>query len=218
MSRASDAASLAPTPAETHPADHPAASCPLPPIEDRLHDIWSKQREPQDSADVGRVDPLRPGQVLHVAYSPASSSFRLRNARASGFTIALSTRGRVAHGAPSGVTICFRPPRFRNVIGIWTVMVSPSAETVARWRHPAALGLAATSRTSPDSPLGRRRTSASAIRTSTRSISCLRDPSLLGRKQLVPQRIELQVCSARLADRFAPESRKGRSLPEPCRP
>ena len=97
-------------------------------------------------------------------------------------------------------------------------MASPSAETVARWRHPAALGLADTSGTSPDSPLGRRRTSALAIRTSTRSVSCLRDPSLLGRKQLVAQRIELRVCSARLADHFAPESRKGRSLPEPCRP
>ena len=46
-----------------------------------------------------------------VACTPASSIFRHRNARASALTIALSTRGRGAHGAPSGVTICFRPPR-----------------------------------------------------------------------------------------------------------
>ena len=46
--------------------------------------------------------------------------------------MALSTRGRGAHAAPSGVTTSFRPPRFRNVSGMWTVIVSPSAETVAR--------------------------------------------------------------------------------------
>ena len=60
-----------------------------------------------------------------------SSIFRHRNARASALTMALSTRGRGAHSAPSGVTTSFRPPRFRNVIGMWTVIVSPSAETVA---------------------------------------------------------------------------------------
>jgi hypothetical protein len=53
-----------------------------------------------------------------VACTPASSIFRHRNARANAFTIALSTRGRGAHAAPSGVTTSFRPPRFRNVRGM----------------------------------------------------------------------------------------------------
>jgi hypothetical protein len=35
--------------------------------------------------------------------------------------MALSTRGRGAYSAPSGVTTSFRPPRFLNVIGMWTV-------------------------------------------------------------------------------------------------
>ena len=46
--------------------------------------------------------------------------------------MALSTRGRGAHAAPSGVTTSFRPPRFVNVSGMWTVIVCASAETVAR--------------------------------------------------------------------------------------
>ena len=50
--------------------------------------------------------------------------------------MALSTRGRGAHSAPSGVTTSFRPPRFLNVSGMWTVIVSPSAETVARVTPP----------------------------------------------------------------------------------
>ena len=54
-----------------------------------------------------------------------SSIFRHRNARASAFTMALSTRGRGAHSAPSGVTTSFRPPRFRNIICVWMTMVSP---------------------------------------------------------------------------------------------
>jgi hypothetical protein len=37
--------------------------------------------------------------------------------------MALSTRGRGAHKAPSGVTTSFRPPRFLNVSGMWTVIV-----------------------------------------------------------------------------------------------
>jgi hypothetical protein len=53
--------------------------------------------------------------------------------------MALSTRGRGAHSAPSGVTTRLRPPRFLNVNGMWTVIVSPSAETVARvMRLPSA--------------------------------------------------------------------------------
>ena len=48
-----------------------------------------------------------------VACTPVSSIFRRRNARASALTIALSPHGRGAHVAPSGVTNCFRPRRFR---------------------------------------------------------------------------------------------------------
>ena len=40
-----------------------------------------------------------------------------------------TTKKRGAHAAPSGVTTSFRPSRFRNVSGMWTVIVSPSAET-----------------------------------------------------------------------------------------
>jgi hypothetical protein len=40
------------------------------------------------------------------------SILRHRNARASALTMALSTRGRGAHGAPSGVTTKFHPPLF----------------------------------------------------------------------------------------------------------
>jgi hypothetical protein len=40
----------------------------------------------------------------NVAYTPVPSIFRHRNARASALTMALSTRGRGAHVAPSGVT------------------------------------------------------------------------------------------------------------------
>ena len=63
-----------------------------------------------------------------------------RNARASAFTIALSTRGRGAHSAPSGVITSFRPPRFLNVIGMWTVIISPSADTVTRVVQPPSRG------------------------------------------------------------------------------
>jgi hypothetical protein len=56
---------------------------------------------------------------------PSSSIFRHRNARASALTMALSTRGGGAHSAPSRVTPSFRPPRFLNDIGMWTVIVSP---------------------------------------------------------------------------------------------
>jgi hypothetical protein len=40
--------------------------------------------------------------------------------------MALSTRGRGAHSAPSGVTTSFRPRRFLNVSGMWKTIVSPS--------------------------------------------------------------------------------------------
>ena len=51
-----------------------------------------------------------------------------------------------ARDPATGVTTSFRPPRFRNVIAMWTVIVSPSTETVAR--VTTALLLPATSRTS----------------------------------------------------------------------
>ncbi len=76
--------------------------------------------------------PFARAKSSSVPYMPVSSIFRHRNARASALTMALSTRGRGAHSAPSGVTTSFRPPRFRNVIGMCTVIVSLSAETVAR--------------------------------------------------------------------------------------
>ena len=110
----------------------------LPPIEDRLDDVRREQRQPQDPADVGRATPLARARSSSVACTPSSSIFRHRNARASALTMALSIRGRGAHSAPSGVTTSFRPPRFLNVSGMWTVIVSPSAETVARV-HAAAL-------------------------------------------------------------------------------
>ena len=46
-----------------------------------------------------------------IAYTPVSSIVRHRNAGASAFTIALSTRGRGSRSAPSGVTTRCRPPR-----------------------------------------------------------------------------------------------------------
>ena len=47
-------------------------------------------------------------------------------------TTALSTRGRGAFAAPSGLTIILLPPRFLNVSGTCAVIVSPAAETLAR--------------------------------------------------------------------------------------
>ena len=111
-------------------------------------------------------------------------------------TIALSTRGRGAHGAPSGVTTSFRPPRFLNVIGMCTVIVSPSAETAARLLVPPPVArhfphqAGQPVRPKPDlhavhphlDPLDQQ----------------LHDPRLLGREQLVPQRVELQQRLPRL--------------------
>ena len=64
-----------------------------------------------DGAEKGvRLSGTGPGMPL-VACTPVSSIFRHRNARASALTMALSTRGRGAHVAPSGVTTSFRPAR-----------------------------------------------------------------------------------------------------------
>ena len=89
---------------------------------------WSAVRQGQPA----------PGPTLRRSDRQAGQdrSGRCRNARASALTTTLSTRGRGAQGAPSGVTTSFRPPRFVNVSGMWTVIVSPSAETVARVTPP----------------------------------------------------------------------------------
>jgi hypothetical protein len=64
--------------------------------------------------------PFARAKSSSVPCTPSSSIFLHRNARASALTMALSTRGRGAQGAPSGVTTNFRPPRFRNVSRMWT--------------------------------------------------------------------------------------------------
>jgi hypothetical protein len=59
--------------------------------------------------------------------TPVSSSFRHRNTRPIAFTIALSPRRRGgAQVLPSGATMSFRPPRFRNTMGTRAVSVCPS--------------------------------------------------------------------------------------------
>jgi hypothetical protein len=63
---------------------------------------------------------LWPWQIFERRVHAGIQHFRHLNARASALTMALSTRGRGAHGAPSGVTT-LRPPRFVNVIGMCTV-------------------------------------------------------------------------------------------------
>ena len=129
-----------PTPTETPPADHPTAVRRLLPIEDRLDDLRREQRKPQDPADICGVHALRPRQIVQRRMHPSSSISRHRNARASALTIALSTRGRGAHSVPSGVTTNFRPPRFLNISGTWTLIVSrrPKSSSASRRRPPAA--------------------------------------------------------------------------------
>ena len=135
--------------------------------------VRRKQRHPQGSADTRRVDApwLGPGSSKRrLCITLSSSIFRHRNARASALTMALSTRGRGAHSASSGVTTSFRPPRFWNVSGI----SDGDRLTVGRDRRPhyaAACALPATSRTSPARSFDRSRTSKPFIRTSTRSTS-----------------------------------------------
>ena len=51
--------------------------------------------------------------------------------------MALSSWGRGAHAAPSGVTTSFRPPRFRNVIRTCTVIVCACTETFRSSAHVA---------------------------------------------------------------------------------
>ena len=82
--------------------------------------------------------PFARARSSSVPCAPVSSIFRHRNARASALTMALLTRGRGAHAAPSGITTSFRPPRFLNVVGMWIVIVSPSSRAYPMWRQPAS--------------------------------------------------------------------------------
>jgi len=43
----------------------------LPPVQDRLDDIWRQQREPQKARDIGRVDLLGRGQFVDRAVAPS---------------------------------------------------------------------------------------------------------------------------------------------------
>jgi hypothetical protein len=102
--------SAPPTQAETPPTDHPAAAKPA---------AVRPESPPRSPARAPRGRRIRLTQVALtasalakssiVACTPSSSIFRHRNARASALTMALSTRGRGAHAAPSGVTTSFRP-------------------------------------------------------------------------------------------------------------
>ena len=120
-----------PIPTETPPTDGPVQLRRLPPDQDRLDYARCEQRQPQDATDIGRMDGLCPRQILErrvhalVEHFPPPECPRQRLDHR-----VVDARG--AHSAPSGVTTSFRPPRFLNVIGMWTVIVSPSAETVAR--------------------------------------------------------------------------------------
>ena len=110
--------------------------------------------------------------------------------------MALSTRGRGAHSAPSGVTTSFRPPRFVNVSGMWTVIVSPSAEIVAR------VTLLPSCCPPPHTPARRARSAATgprrraAARRPVRPAAARSAPARPGK--LVPQRIELRERLPRL--------------------
>ena len=86
--------------------------------------------------------------------------------------MALSTRGRGAHVAPSGVTTSLRPPRFLNVSGMWSIVFPVGRDR--RSRHAAALLLPATSRTSPDSPLPRNRMPTPSMRSRRGRSGCRR--------------------------------------------
>ena len=127
-------------------------------------------------------------------------------------TMALSTRGRGAHAAPSGVTTSFRPPRFLNVRGMWTVIVSPSAETVARvmplpsCRPPLPGPTRRARRPQPDLD--------ACIRTSTRSTSsCTIRACSAGNSSW---RVEPQLCRPR-CDLPSPVSQSARAYVVPFR-
>ena len=125
----------------------------LPPVEDRLHDLRREQRQPQNPADVGRRARPSPGPDPPASRArPSSSIFRHRNARASALTMALSTRGRGAHSAPSGVTTSFRPPRFRNVerdVHRDRLRVRRDRRPPAHAPHSAAIGISGRSTSCP---------------------------------------------------------------------
>ena len=112
----------------------------LPPVEYGFHDLRREESEPEQPSEIGRVDPLRPGQLLDRAYSPPSSIPCQRCARAMALTSVLSTRtGRGAQaGSPSGETTCFLPPRLRKASGTCAVTLCPSQATSAPVLMPLA--------------------------------------------------------------------------------
>jgi hypothetical protein len=112
--------------------------------------------------------------------------------------MALSTRGRGAHVAPSGVTTSFHQPRSTNVSGMWTVIVSPSTKTVAL--RPSCCP-------PPRAPPGgtvRPQTHVRAVQPHVHPLDeQLHDPRVLGGEQLVPQRVELARVVRRSRQRLA---------------
>ena len=98
----------------------------LPPIEDRHHDRRREQRQPEDPPHVGHRAPLARANPPSSC-TPVSSIRLHRNARANALTIALSTRGRGAHDAPSGVTRRMPSTRRARCGGV-TTFVHPRAE------------------------------------------------------------------------------------------
>ena len=104
---------------DTHPLLRPSSGNPCRPPEPHPPPAAAHRGSPgqwparaASAAALGSCRPASPfsrASSSIVPHTPASSIFRHRNARASALTIALSTRGRGAYGAPSGVTTSFRP-------------------------------------------------------------------------------------------------------------
>ena len=87
-----------------------------------LDDVWCQQGEPQDPADVRRIDFLSSGELRSGAVAPALQSLFHQWARASALTSVLSMRGRGgAKVVPSAAMASLRPPRLRLTNGICTV-------------------------------------------------------------------------------------------------
>ena len=83
----------------------------LTPVEDHLDDLRREQGQPKDPANIGCVHALRPGQILQRRMRTLVQHPAPPERPGQRLTMALSTRGRGAHIAPSGVTTSFRPPR-----------------------------------------------------------------------------------------------------------
>src|SRR5262245_36713738 len=84
----------------------------MPPIENRLNEVWSEQGESQDAADVGLVDllgcgKLRNGSICSLLKHPppaVGAGYRLHQC-------AVDARPRGHALVPSGASITLRPPR-----------------------------------------------------------------------------------------------------------